>query len=212
MPSDIEMENLNGAKQRTSLTRDKDIDRDGDANDFVTGLDGATVVWTWTSAALLSALSICLVLFPRLLLFVTEPLDGRGLLTPLEAFLALNLGILLGTTSITLVLTIPNSSPSSFSHADDKRGHPLLRPVTAASVIMAFVSYNTDSVGSLATFMFVCSAATGVFGLWSILFAGSSSVSRKTGADKHTSAFLFGNKNSASVQKKQWKKQQKVQE
>ena len=42
-----------------------------------------------------------------------------------------------------------------------------------------------------------------------VLFAGSASISRKTGADKHTSRFLFNNKAAASAQKKEWKKRQK---
>ncbi|KAH7921750.1 hypothetical protein BV22DRAFT_1018754 [Leucogyrophana mollusca] len=196
------MDNLSGSKQNTSPPKGEDADVD----DLGTGSDGATSLWAWTSAAFLSILSICLVLFPRLLLFMAEASNGRSLLTPLESFLALNLGVILGTISVTLVLTIPNSSPS-VTRREDNPSHPLLGPVTTASVIMAFVSYNTNSVGSLAMFIFLGSAATGVFGLWAILFSGSSSISRKTGADKHTSAFLFGNKNAASVQKKQWKKQ-----
>jgi hypothetical protein len=36
------------------------------------------------------------------------------------------------------------------------------------------------------------------------IFGNSSSVSKKTGADKHTSSFLFRNKAAASVQKKEW--------
>jgi len=42
------------------------------------------------------------------------------------------------------------------------------------------------------------------------MFAGSPLVSKKTGADKHTSSFIFGNKASASSQKKRWKKEQKT--
>jgi len=42
-----------------------------------------------------------------------------------------------------------------------------------------------------------------------MLFAGSASISRKTGADKRTSGFLFKNKAAASVQKKEWKRRQK---
>lgn len=38
------------------------------------------------------------------------------------------------------------------------------------------------------------------------MFAGSSNISNKTGADKRTSRFIFGNKAAASSQKKQWKK------
>jgi hypothetical protein len=42
-----------------------------------------------------------------------------------------------------------------------------------------------------------------------MLFAGSSYISKKTGADKHTSTYLFGNKKAASAQKKEWKERQK---
>jgi len=46
---------------------------------------------------------------------------------------------------------------------------------------------------------------------WSkkMLFANSSSISKTTGADKHTSAFLFDNKAAASSQKKAAKKEDK---
>ncbi len=44
-------------------------------------------------------------------------------------------------------------------------------------------------------------------GLWCLLFASSSGrISRKTGADKRTSGFPFGNKESASAKKKQYGK------
>lgn len=39
-----------------------------------------------------------------------------------------------------------------------------------------------------------------------LVFSGSSTISRKTGADKHTSSFIFGNKSAASVKKRLWKK------
>lgn len=42
---------------------------------------------------------------------------------------------------------------------------------------------------------------------YKILFNGPTVRSKKTGADKHTSAFLFGNVNAASVQKKKWRKE-----
>jgi hypothetical protein len=48
------------------------------------------------------------------------------------------------------------------------------------------------------------SAGLAAIGLWLILFAsGSGRISRKTGADKRTSGFPFGNKESASAKKKQ---------
>lgn len=42
-----------------------------------------------------------------------------------------------------------------------------------------------------------------------MLFEGTSQISKKTGADKHTSAFLFGNKQAASLKKREWKKTQR---
>jgi hypothetical protein len=51
------------------------------------------------------------------------------------------------------------------------------------------------------------SAGLAAVGLWCILFASSSGrISRKTGADKRTSGFPFGNKESASAKKKQMRK------
>ena len=40
-----------------------------------------------------------------------------------------------------------------------------------------------------------------------LIFEGTGNFSNKTGADKHTSRFLFGSKASASAQKKLWKKE-----
>jgi hypothetical protein len=38
-----------------------------------------------------------------------------------------------------------------------------------------------------------------------MLFAGSSSISKKTGADKRTSTYFFGSKTAARAQKKEWR-------
>lgn len=53
----------------------------------------------------------------------------------------------------------------------------------------------------------VGSGALASIGLWCLLFASSSGrISRKTGADKRTSGFPFGNKEAASEKKRQLKK------
>ncbi|KAJ7429196.1 hypothetical protein B0H11DRAFT_1769412, partial [Mycena galericulata] len=88
--------------------------------------------------------------------------------------------------------------------------HPLLIPLTIAGSLSAFVAYNTKTVSSLGTIVFVGSGIIGLWGTWAAVFGDSSSVSKKTGADKHTSAFLFGNKSAASVQKKDWLKKQRA--
>jgi hypothetical protein len=87
-------------------------------------------------------------------------------------------------------------------------------------------AYNGVQVGTLSTLVLLGSGALAVWGIWAVspslprsrhaftheppqlLFEQEGSFSRKTGADKHTSSFLFGNKSAASKQKKEWKKQQ----
>ncbi|KDQ60951.1 hypothetical protein JAAARDRAFT_31945 [Jaapia argillacea MUCL 33604] len=169
--------------------------------------------WAWTSAGLLSALAILLLLSPRLILFASEAsTERRTQLTSLESFLCVHFGILLGATAISLVLCIPSSSPiSPPSSEQGLHSHPLLGPLTAASALSAFLAYNTPTVGMLSFLVFLGTGTIAGFGLWAMMFAGSSRTSKKTGADKHTSAFLFGNKASASKQKKVWKKEQREQ-
>ncbi|TDL24754.1 hypothetical protein BD410DRAFT_59676 [Rickenella mellea] len=158
----------------------------------------------------LAILSLPLLLFPRFLLFLSVPDDGfDNRLTPLERFLSAQFGMFLVTIAITLVLYIPDTSvPIELRRRRDSLGHPLLGPLTGTSLIAAFVSYNTKTVGSLAFLFFLFTAIIGSWGMWVALFEGSSHVSRKTGADKRTSAFLFGNKTAASKQKKEWKRAQ----
>jgi hypothetical protein len=54
-------------------------------------------------------LAMCLILFPRLLLFISETTSAterRTALTPLESFLALHFGIWLAATSLALALNV----------------------------------------------------------------------------------------------------------
>ena len=50
--------------------------------------------------------SASLILFPRFLLFLAEPSGGRGVLSALESFLAVQLGIVMGAVAFTLVVTV----------------------------------------------------------------------------------------------------------
>jgi len=205
MSNDIEMENLADV-QATGKAPEGDSPMPKD-------MDSTISWWAWTTATLCLLLSSCLILFPRLLLFfaeTSESAERRTALTPLESFLALHFGVLLAAVSVASVLNVPSSHPVG-ARPDDSQSHPLLGSLSPAFLLIAFISYNTTSVGSLAFLFFIISAIVGTFGLWTILFAGSSSTSKKTGADKHTSAFIFGNKSAASVQKKQWRKEQKAQ-
>jgi len=80
--------------------------------------------------------------------------------------------------------------------------------MTSFALLGAFLSYNTAGAGSLPKIYSASASLIGIWGLWVIIFAGPVVVSRRTGADKHTSAFIFGNKSSASEQKKRWKRDQ----
>jgi len=178
-----------------------------------TETDQTITYWAYGSTILLLCLAIPMILFPRVLLFASEASnERRNTLTTLESFLSLHGGILLFALAMALIFNIPakplleSTSPTQRSAA----GHPLLVPLTAACSITSFLSYNSGSASSLAFLVFLGSATIGGWGMWTILFAGSSYRSRKTGADKHTSRFLFGNKSAASAQKKEWKKQQRA--
>ncbi|KAJ7219337.1 hypothetical protein GGX14DRAFT_494345 [Mycena pura] len=171
--------------------------------------DAVSTYWAWSSASLLTLLSIILSASPRLLLFVSEPanaLEARTDLTPLESFLALHAGVWLLAVAVSLVLNIPSAPPGDLVARNSSPRHPLLIPLTVAGCLSSFLAYNTKSVGALAGIVFVGSGIIGLWGAWAAMFGDSSSVSKKTGADKHTSAFLFGNKSAASVQKKEWLK------
>ncbi|KAF8238961.1 hypothetical protein L208DRAFT_1239737 [Tricholoma matsutake] len=178
----------------------------------------AILTWCWAGASLLLLAASFLTLFPRLLLFVSETESisehRRSALTPLESFLALHFGIWLGAIAIALILDASGIPLSSSEVSDNQRSssyHPLLWPLSVAASVTAFLSYNTRNVGTLSWMAFVGSTIIGVWGFWTIVFGNSSLISKKTGADKRTSSFLFGNKTAASVQKKQWTNEQKAQ-
>jgi len=206
MSTGIEMDDLSSRKQPVPA---EDMSTPDPTTTQVTSQSASTVtVWAYGSTALLATLAIPMVFFPRVLLFTSETgPNSRTALTPLESFLALHGGILLFALAMSLLFNIPSDRPVA-QMTSKVAGHPLLVPLTTASTLIAFLSYNTKSVSSLASLVFLGSATIGVWGLWTIMFSGTSNVSKKTGADKHTSRFLFGNKSAASVQKTRWKAEQ----
>ncbi|KAG2054663.1 hypothetical protein BDR06DRAFT_996448 [Suillus hirtellus] len=203
MSNDIELEDFS-SRTRTACSNDETNVHES----ISSPQDGAICLWAWISAAFFIVFATILTLFPRFLLFMTEPSGGRSILSPLESFLAVLLGVTMGAVALTLVVTIPNASPIDLQPEQHVDSHPLLVPVTSASFVLALLSYNKTGVGSLGNFIFLGSFFIGLFGLWALLFAGPSVISKKTGADKRTSAFMFGNRNAASVRKKEWSKQQ----
>ncbi|KAF7304828.1 hypothetical protein MKEN_01196900 [Mycena kentingensis (nom. inval.)] len=174
-------------------------------------LDVVSAYWAWTSAALLAVMSIALSVSPRVLLLLssTEP-DNRTELTDLESFLALHGSIGLLAVAASLVLNIPSTSPGDVLIANKSPPrHPFLVSFSVASCTSSFLAYNTSGVGPLSSVVTCGAGIMGIWGAWAAVFGDASSISRKTGADKHTSAFIFGNKSSASKQKKEWLRQQK---
>ncbi|KAJ6496742.1 hypothetical protein C8R47DRAFT_1115374 [Mycena vitilis] len=203
--SDIEMDDLSKRVNDQSVP----------TVETATAPDAVSAFWAWSTASLLSILALILSGSPRLLLFLSsEPAIGvekRAALTPLESFLAVHAAIWLFAVAVSLVLNVPSTPAFDVPppHHQTSR-HPLLIPLTLAGILSSFCAYNTNSVGSLATIVFVGSGITGLWGTWAAIFGNSSSVSKKTGADKHTSSFLFGNKFAASAQKKEWLKKRRT--
>ncbi|KAL4251722.1 hypothetical protein ABKN59_004488 [Abortiporus biennis] len=207
MTTEIELDDLQNGTPKTRTPSAVD----SPAEITIDETDQTITWWAYGSTALLLCLAIPMILFPRLLLFASETsADRRNTLTNLEAFLSLNGGIILVALATALLFNIP-SQPELQTTQEPPSGHPLLLPLTSACTIIAFLNYNTMSASSLGLLVFLGSAFIGGWGIWTILFAGSSYRSKKTGADKHTSRFLFGNKAAASVKKKLWKEQQRKQ-
>ncbi|KZT09506.1 uncharacterized protein LAESUDRAFT_722471 [Laetiporus sulphureus 93-53] len=201
--SDIELDDLSRKRQQQS-----DIIAGDKTEDVITSDSDTVLYWAWGAAILFLVTAIPLLLFPRFLLFLVEGSEAemRTELTPLESFLSLHVGILLVAIAFALILNVP--SIPAIQPQQKTPGHPLLGPLSSACAFTAFISYNTRTVGALGLLLSLGTAIISAWGFWVMMFAGTSSISKKTGADKHTSRFLFGSKAAASSQKKQWKKQQ----
>jgi len=212
MSSAVELDDLSNKRRASSSPLDASVDPGPVplTTNPEDSREGTTASWTWAASGILLSWSCALIFFPRILLFSIG--QSQQSMTPLESFLALHFGLLLAFSAVGLVVNIPSPpSPAAALPQPDKKGppiHPLIVPITSFSLLSAFLSYNTAGASSLYLIYSTCMGLVGIWGLWVIMFAGPTVVSRKTGADKHTSAFIFGNKSSASEQKKRWKREQ----
>ncbi|KAI0093686.1 hypothetical protein BDY19DRAFT_902436 [Irpex rosettiformis] len=205
MSGEIEMEEFSN-RPKPAIVDDKPGGRLNQPED--TQQEGSVTLWAYAATVILLLLAIPMIFFPNFLLYISESSsERRNALTPLELYLSLNSGIVLATLAIALLFNAPAGIAVQLPSANNA-SHPLLTSTTLATSIIALLSYNTTSVGALAFFVFLGSAIIAAWGWWAILFSGTSYISRKTGADKRTSAFIFGNKAAASSRKKEWKKGQ----
>jgi hypothetical protein len=188
--------------------------------------------YTYSSAAWLTLQALPLITSPTIMVTLLSPevREPTGkflncLLKPpksnnypaLEDYFSRSLGIALLTIGILLILltgSVPlTSSISAVSTEDKDPTAPYAVPALtisffyhSANTVFCYTRYTTNSQASYALGA-VGSGLLACVGLWLILFSSTSGrISRKTGADKRTSAFPFGNKESASEKKRALKK------
>ncbi|KAL4913685.1 hypothetical protein BDW62DRAFT_159335 [Aspergillus aurantiobrunneus] len=166
--------------------------------------------YTYSTAAWLGLQSAALISVPQgiaaMLLDETRPA------TPIEIYLARCLGFsLLTIATLTIMLTgsIPLTSgvsdpiatededPSTESDPKAPYAVPTLLVTSAYHAASAFYAYTRYVANSKGVFLIaiVGYSAVAAVGLWCVLFASSHGrISRRTGADKRTAGFPFGNR------------------
>ncbi|EDR14321.1 uncharacterized protein LACBIDRAFT_306033 [Laccaria bicolor S238N-H82] len=185
---------MHPTKDDTVRTTPDDVSDNVPNNDLPNTNLNVLAYWSSTAAALLIVLAVCFALC--------------SFSTNLETFLAQHLAIFFIAIAITLVVNIPSSTPPPLP-AEFNPNQPLLVPLSAAAIISAFFAWNSRATSPLVTLFFLVDIVIGLWGLWALVFNGPAVLSKTTGADKHTSSFIFGNKASASKQKKRWKSERR---
>jgi len=173
--------------------------------------------YTYGTAGWLTLQAAPLIISPTIIVTLLSPQAREP--SVIEEYFSRSLGMALFTLGIIVVLltgSVPLTSSISdttnagvTTEANDPTAPyavPVLTVSTlyhAANAFFCYARYNTS--GSIAFSLgAIGSASLASVGLWCILFASSSGrISRKTGADKRTSNFPFGNKEAASSKKKQ---------
>lgn len=115
-----------------------------------------------------------------------------------------------GLLVVLLSGSVPLTSSLNASTDEENPKAPYAVPTLTISFAyhsaMAFYCYASWTKSGQSAFALGAMGSGGLaaMGLWCLLFASSNGrISRKTGADKRTSGFPFGNKESASSKKKQ---------
>ncbi|CAD6447159.1 937683d4-87a0-49f7-8a38-cbb9108e95a1 [Sclerotinia trifoliorum] len=172
--------------------------------------------YTYGTAGWLALQAVPLMLSPTIIIALLSP-EVRDA-TLLEEYFSRSLGITLLTLSVLIVVltgSVPLTSSLSdtassavTSSASDPKA-PYAVPVLTISTIyhgvIAFYCYARYTTSGTFTFALGSLGSTTLFAIggWCILFGTESGrISKKTGADKRTSGWPFGNQESASARKK----------
>lgn len=115
-----------------------------------------------------------------------------------------------GVLVVLLSGSVPLTSSLNATTDEEDPKAPYAVPTLTVSflyhTIMGFYCYASYSTTGQSAFALGATGSGGLasLGLWVLLFGSSGGlISRKTGADKRTSGFPFGNKEAASAKKKQ---------
>ncbi|KAI9775140.1 MAG: hypothetical protein M1835_005923 [Candelina submexicana] len=164
--------------------------------------------YSYGTAAWLSVQALPLLVSPTMIVTMLSP-DVRKP-TSLEDYFCRSLGItllalgvitILLTGSVPLTSTFAESASEGVSTEDSDPKSPYALPTLtltttyhAANAFYGYVAWMQIGSASFGLST-IGSGALAAVGLWCILFASSEGkISRKTGADKRTSGFPFGNK------------------
>jgi len=115
-------------------------------------------------------------------------------------------GVLVVLLSGSVPLTSSLNATSDEENPEAPYAVPTLTISFLYQTVMGFYYYANYSTTGLSAFVLGAIGSGGLasLGLWCLLFRSTSGhLSRKTGADKRTSGFPFGNKEAASAKKKQ---------
>ncbi|ESZ93624.1 hypothetical protein SBOR_6002 [Sclerotinia borealis F-4128] len=172
--------------------------------------------YTYGTAGWLALQAVPLIISPTIIITMLSP-EVRDP-TSLEEYFSRSLGITLLTLGIMVVLltgsvpltsSISDTTTAAVTTSDTDPKAPYAVPVLTLSTLyhgtIAFYCYAHYT--TLGTYSFalgsIFSTTLFAIGGWCILFGTASGrISRKTGADKRTSAWPFGNQESASARKR----------
>ncbi|KAI9644937.1 hypothetical protein NHQ30_006971 [Ciborinia camelliae] len=172
--------------------------------------------YTYGTGAWLALQALPLIISPTLIIMMLSPEVREA--TPIEEYFSRSLGMALLTLGIMVVLltgsvpltsSISDTTTAAVTDSESDPKAPYAVPVLIISTLyhglIAFYCYARYT--TLGTFSFALGSigSTTLFSIggWCILFGTASGrISRKTGADKRTSGWPFGNQESASAKKR----------